>query len=153
MQIIYARSVNYIFILDISQILDNTYIWVLLVNSESILLLAFVKYMLYSHCTQNCIFLVLLEAKSPCFVAENCSKSSYICVFILSKQQHNWLYKKLLNSGMVDRRKLLDPSLNQIFNALPFGVQYMLSFHWTNFGLKCLQVCRIQWYSLFPFLT
>ena len=32
-----------------SEILDKIYIWVFLVNSESALLLAFVKYMLYSH--------------------------------------------------------------------------------------------------------
>ena len=60
-----------------------------LVNSESVLLLAFVKYILYSHCTQNCIFLYFLEAKNPCFVMKHCSKSSYICVFILHEKQHN----------------------------------------------------------------
>ena len=37
-------------------------------------------YMLYSHFTQNCIFLYFLEAKNPCFVTKNCSKFSYICV-------------------------------------------------------------------------
>ena len=75
------------------EILDNVYIWVFLVNSESVLLLAFVKYMLYSHFTQNCIFLYFLDARNPCFVTKNCSKSSYICVFILSKKQHNCFYK------------------------------------------------------------
>ena len=39
-----------------SDILDNVDIWVLLVNIESVLLLALVKYMLCSHFTQNCIF-------------------------------------------------------------------------------------------------
>ena len=39
-----------------SEILDNIYIWVFSVNSESVLLLAFVKYLLYSHCTENSIF-------------------------------------------------------------------------------------------------
>ena len=72
-----------------SEILDNIYISVFLVNSESVLLLAFVKYMLYSHFTENYIFLYFLEAKNPCFMTKNCSKSSYICVFILSKKQHN----------------------------------------------------------------
>ena len=38
-----------------SEILDNIYIWVFLVNIESVLLLALVKYMLCSHFTQNCI--------------------------------------------------------------------------------------------------
>ena len=42
--------------MDMSNILDNTYISVFLVNRASVLLLAFVKYMLYSHFTQNCIF-------------------------------------------------------------------------------------------------
>ena len=106
-----------------SEILDNIYIWVFLLNSKSVLLLAFVKYMLCSHFTQNCIFLYFLEAKNPC-----CSKSSYICVFILPKRQHNWFYKNFHNSGMVGRRKLPNPSLNRTFNALLIGVQYMLSF-------------------------
>ena len=46
------------YFLDMSEILDNIYIWVLLLNSKSILLLSFVKYTLYSHCTQNCIFYI-----------------------------------------------------------------------------------------------
>ena len=121
-----------------SKILDSIYIWVFLVNRESVLLLAFVKYMLYSYCTENCIFLYFLEAKNPYFVTKNCSKSSYICVFILSKKRRNWFHKNLHNSGMVGRRKLSDPSLNRIFNVLSIGVQYMFSFQWTNFGLKCL---------------
>ena len=97
-----------------SKILGNIFIWVFLVNSESVLTLAFVKYILYSYFTQNCIFLYLLEAKNPCFVTKNCSKSSYICVFVLSKKQHNWFYKNLHNSRMVGRRELLDPSQNRI---------------------------------------
>ena len=124
--------------MDMSKILGNIYIWVFSVNSESVLLLAFVKYMLYSHFTQNYIFWYILETKNSCFVRKNCSKSSYICAFLLSKKQQNWFYKNLHNSGMVGRRKLPDPSLNIIFNALLIGVQYTLSFQWTNFGPKCL---------------
>ena len=37
----YTWSINYTFILDMSKILGNIYIFVLLVNSESVLLLAF----------------------------------------------------------------------------------------------------------------
>ena len=75
-------------------------------------------------------------------------KSSYICVFILSKKQRNWFYKNLHNAGMIGRRKLLDPSLNCIFNALSIGVQFTLSFQWTNFGLKCLiRSFRRRFYS------
>ena len=123
LQIIYARSINHTFILDLSEILDNIYIWVFLVNSESVLLLTFVKHMLYSHCTENCIYSYFLETKIPCFMTKNCSKSSYICVFTLSKKKHNLFYKNFHNSGTVVRRKLPDPSLNCIFNALSISVQ------------------------------
>ena len=101
-------SVNYTFIL------DNIYIWVFLVNIESALLLALVKYMLCSHFTQNCIFLYYLEGKNPCFLTKNCWKSSYNCVFILSKQRYNRFHKNLHNSGMVVRRKLPNPLFNRI---------------------------------------
>ena len=126
-----------------SEILDNIFLWVFSIKSESILLLALVKYMFCSHFTQNCILLYFLEAKNPYFVTKNCWKSSYICVFILSKKRRNWFHKNLHNSGMVGRRKLPDPSLTRIFNALLIGVQYTLSFQWTNFGLKCL----LEWWN------
>ena len=120
-----------------AEILDNIYIWEFLVNIESFLLLALLRYMLCSHFTQNCILLYFLEAKNPYFVTKNCWKSSYICVFILSQKRCNWFHKNPDNSGTVGRRKLSDPSFNRIFNALSIGVEYMLSFQWTNFGLKC----------------
>ena len=41
---------------------------------------------------------------------------------------------------MAGREKLPDPSLNHIVNALSIGVQYMLSFELTNFGVKCLVI-------------
>ena len=121
-----------------SNVLDKIYILLFLVNIESVLLLALVKYMLCSHFTQNCILLYFLKAKNPYFLTKNCWKSSYIFAFILSKTRRNWFRKNLHNSGMVARRKLADPSLNRIFNALLIGVKYILSFEWTNFGLKCL---------------
>ena len=73
-----------------SEILYNIYIWVFLVNSESVLLLAFVKYILYSYCTENSNLLFFSEAKSLCFVTKYCLKSSYLYVIILSKKQYNW---------------------------------------------------------------
>ena len=83
-----------------SKILDNSYIWVLLVNSETVLLLTLVKYMLCSHFTQDCSFLYFLEAKNACFLTKNCWKYSYICVFIFSKKRRNSFHKNLHNSGM-----------------------------------------------------
>ena len=94
-------------------------------------------------------FLYFLEAKNPCFVTKNCWKSSYICVFILSKKCHNWFHKNLHNSEMVGRRKLPDPSFNHIFSALLIGEQYTLSFQLTNFGLKGL--IRLVFVFIFVF--
>ena len=63
-------SVNYIcqvcklyFYFDMSEILDNVYIWVFSINSECVLLLALVKYMLCSHFSQNCIFCTFWRLK------------------------------------------------------------------------------------------
>ena len=42
------------------------------------------------------------------------------------------------NSEIVDRRKLPDPSMNNVFNVLLIGLQYTLSFKRPDFGLKCL---------------
>ena len=121
-----------------SQILDNIYIWVFLVNSKSVVHLALVKYMLFSHFTQNYIFLYFFEAKNPCFVTKNCWKSFYLCVFTLSRKRRNWFTKNLHNSGLAGLKKQPNPSLNHIFNVLSTRVQYTLSFQRTNFGLMCL---------------
>ena len=40
-------------------------------------------------------------------------------------------------SGMVRCRKLPDLSLNNIFSALAIGLQYTLSFKWSDSVLKC----------------
>ena len=42
---------------------DNIYIWVFSINSVNVLLLALVKYMVYSHFTQNCIFCTFWRLK------------------------------------------------------------------------------------------
>ena len=78
-----------------SEILDNVYIWVFLVNIESVLLLVLVTYMLCSHFTQSCILLFFLEAKNPYFVTKNV-ESSYICVFILTKKRRDWFPKTFI---------------------------------------------------------
>ena len=46
-----------------SEISDNIYIWVFLVNGESVLLLAFVKYMLYSHLLKTVFFCTFWRLK------------------------------------------------------------------------------------------
>ena len=122
-----------------SEVLDNIYIWVFLVNIESVLLLALVKYMLCSHFTQNGIFCTFWRLKILVLwrkVVENLL--IFVYLFCSKSKFHNWFHKNLHNSGMVCRRKLPNPSLNHILNDISIGVQYMLSFQLTKFGLKCL---------------
>ena len=42
------------------------------------------------------------------------------------------------NSEIVGRRKLPDPSMNNIFDVLLIALQHALSFKRPDFGLKCL---------------
>ena len=86
-------------------------------------------------------FLYFLEAKNPCFVTKICWKSSYICAFIFPKNGAIDFTKTFTSQEwlVVESQEWLpDPSLNHIFNVLPIGVQYTLSFQLTNFGLKYL---------------
>ena len=109
----YARSVNYTFILDMSEILDNIYIWVFSINSESVLLLALVKYMLCSHFTQNCIFCTFRRLKIFVLWQKLFKIFLYLCIYFIQKTAQ-FISQKLHNSGMVGRRKLPDRSLNHI---------------------------------------
>ena len=133
-----------------SEILYNIYIWVLIVNSESDLNLAFVHVICCIAILLKTVFFCTFWRLKILVLWRKIVQNFLIFVlFILSKKQYNWFYKNLHNSGMVGGRKLPDPSLNRIFNALSIGVQYILSFQWTNFGLKCLlQIClkpQVKW--------
>ena len=77
-----------------SEILGNIYIWVFLVNSESVLLFAFLNIYCIAILLKTVFFLYFLEAKNPCFVMKSYSKSSYICVFILSKKTAQLILRK-----------------------------------------------------------
>ena len=44
------------------------------------------------------------------------------------------------NSEIAGRRKLPDPSMNNICNVLSIGLRYTLSFKRPDFGLKCLVI-------------
>ena len=73
------------------EILDNTYAWVYLVNGESVLLLAFIKYMIYSHCTQSCIsffsfFCAFWKLKTLVWCDEKLFKIFlYLCIYFVQK--------------------------------------------------------------------
>ena len=121
-----------------SQILDNIYIWVFFVNSESVLLLAFVKYMLYSDCTENCIFGTFWRLKTLVLWWKMVQDLLIFVDLFRPKNSTIDSRKTSITPGAVGRRKLPNPSLNHIFNALSIGVQNMLLFQWINFGLKCL---------------
>ena len=122
---------NYTFILDITKTSNNNYIWVFSVNVEGILLLAFIKYMLYSYCTESCIFCTFWGPKTLVLglkIVQN------LLIFV---------YLFCLKNSTIHPRKtsitqLSHPLLSRIFNALSIGEQYTLLFQWNNFGLKCL---------------
>ena len=132
-------SVNYTFILDMSKILDNIYVWVVLVNMESVLLLALVNI---------CCVAILLKTLLCCTFSRlkivilwrELVENLLIFVYLFCPKNGTTDFTKtfIIQEWKAARRKLPDPSLNSIFNALSIGVQYTLSFRWTNFGLKCL---------------
>ena len=78
------------------------YLWLsILVNSESVVLLAFVKYMLCSHCTQSCIFCTF-GGKKPLFSDEKLFKIFlYFCIYFVQKQ-HNYSRKSSINQEQLD---------------------------------------------------
>ena len=103
-------------ILGMSKILDNMYI-------DRSLLVAFVKYILsqiYSHCIRNCTFWYFLAIVETFVFEENIFEVFlYLCCFV---------YPKTINfhtSGIVG-------------NVPSIGLQYTLSFKWSDFGLKCI---------------
>ena len=123
-----------------SKIFGNFYIWVFLVNSESVLLLAFVKYTLYSHCTENYFFFFFFFwGENPCFMTKKIVQNFLIFVYLFCPKNSR-IDSRNCNSGTVGRRKLSDPLLNRIFNVLSIGVQHTLLFllFWIAFGLKYL---------------
>ena len=69
--------------------------------------------------------------ESQCYIVH---VTSMLCYLFCPKKQDNWFYKNFHNSGRVS------PTRRWVafFNAISIDVQYMLSFQWTNFGLKCL---------------
>ena len=52
------------------------------------------------------------------------------------------------NSEIVGRRKLPNPSINNIFHVLSLGLQYALSFKRPDLGLKCLVTITLKVQSL-----
>ena len=91
-------------------------------------------------------FFVFLEAKNPCFVMKNCSKSSYI----LSKNSTINFRKTSLNNEWLVVENCPTPCwITFFFNALSIGVQSTLTFQWNNFDLCLLSdeilVGAISW--------
>ena len=61
------------------------------------------------------------------FCDEELFKVLYLCIHFVQKTAQ-LILEKPHNSGMIGCRKLPDPSLSHIFNALSIAVQYALSF-------------------------
>ena len=93
---------------------------------------AFVKCILSqisSHCIQNCTFWYFMEIVETFVFLKKIFL--HLCFFCPKTSNFH-------NPGMIGCRKLCDSSTNNIFNVLSIGLQYTLSFKWTDFGLKCL---------------
>ena len=101
-----------------------------------VLLFAYVKYTLHSHCAPSCMFLYLLEAKNSCFVTESCSKSYFFC----SKTSKTNSRKTSITSEWLVGESYWTPRWID-FNAISISIKYTLSFQWSNFDLKCLDLC------------
>ena len=116
------------------------YIWLFLVNIESVLLLALVKYMLCSHFTQNFFFtfwrlkIHVLWRKIVenllIFVYLFCPKNDAID-FTKTFITQEWLVVESC------------PTPHWIA-FLMIGVQYALSFQWSNFDLKDLLIAKLN---------
>ena len=78
----------------------------------------------FSIATYGKLFYILFRCYKPCFETKNCSKSSYICVFIFPEKQDKRFQKIFHNLRMTDGGQLPDSSLNCNFNALLTGAQY-----------------------------
>ena len=64
--------------------------------------------------------------------------------FFLSKKQQNWFFKIFHNSGMVELRKPATAPWIVFFISLSICLQYILSFEWSDFGLKCLVTVMLK---------
>ena len=150
-------SVIYTFILDISEISDNVYIWVLLVDNESVIYLTFIKYMLYSYFTQNLIFVYFLEAKNPCFVTKIvqnllifvylfCPKNSttdFTNTFIT----HEWLIVESFSTHRCIAFLMLYRlvyNMRSYFNELILAWSSYLKTSWKHFNMN-----SINWWYVF----
>ena len=103
-----------------------------LVSSASFLLLDFVSYTLRPlH-----LNLVFGNCGESTFLIKDYSKLSGICVFTLSIKEQNWLQKYFLNSRIVGRRKMPNPSLNIIGNVIWIWIKNVFSFKWPGFSLN-----------------
>ena len=131
-----------------SEILDNIYIWVFLVNIESVLLLALVKYMLCSHFTQNCIFCTFWRLKILVLWRKLVENLLIFVYLFCPKNGAIDFTKTFITQEWFVVESCPNPRWISFLMLYRFGVQYTLSFQWTNFGLKCL-LCA-TYFSMCP---
>ena len=58
--------------------------------------------------------------------------------FLFIQKTAELVLEKLHNSGFINRRKLPDTSLRNVFNLPSIALRFTLSFEWPDFGLKYL---------------
>ena len=119
-----------------SEILDSIFIWVFLVNSESVLLLPFVKYMFFSHCTQKMYFFYFLEAKKP-FLWRKSVQNLFICVYLFCPKNSRFDFRKTFKTQeYLFVESCPTPRWITFLNL--YRLVLNISYQWINFGLKCL---------------
>ena len=130
---IYQVYKSYIIFWGYQKFWINIYIWLFLVNSDGVLLVALVKYtisQLRSHCTWNCIFWYSLETVETLILWWMVEIFLCLCIYFVQKTielvleelswlGYSWWWKTVR-------------SLIWSINVLLIVVQYILSFQWAD---------------------
>ena len=127
----YARSIHYTFILVMSEILGNIYIWLFL---EKCFWFKFC-WIYFGATVLKTVFYCTFWRLKILVLWQKIVKNLLVFVYLSAQKKSQLILENFHNSQVVGRRKLLDLLLNHVFNALSICVQYTLSFQWKKFGL------------------
>ena len=126
--------------------MDNIYIWVFLVNIESVLLLALVKYMLCSHFTQNCIFCTFWRLKILVLWRKNVENLFLFVHLFCPKNGRIDFTKTFITQEWLVGESC--PTSRWITCLMLYPLLIYPSFQLTNFGLKCLYEALYKIYMI-----
>ena len=125
-----------------SENLHNVYIWMFLVNSPRVLFLAFLKYLLYSHFTQSCIFCTFWRLKILTLWRKIVQNLIMFVYLFCTKNNAIDFTKNFITQEWLVVESCPVPCWIEFL--MLYQLVYTLSFQWTNFGLKCLLVLHVR---------